>query len=241
MRPMPAPELTDRLNKQIGNEFSASQQYVAMAVHYDAQTLPQLAGFFYRQAVEERNHAMMLVQYLLDSGGEPRIPEVPAPRSDYSDVVEPVGVALEQERTVTGQIGELMRAAREAFQEISALQVTVEMVCDESFGQSISDANYTFRHIRIVKKRGRYTFTFSQRTSRGARLVTIRGVIAGDIVAGTLRVDERRRAGTLDGFGSLNRRGKVRCTTDAEPFQLPLVPGDLLAPSDAELEDGSLP
>ena len=66
---MPAPELTDRLNKQIGNEFSASQQYVAMAVHYDAQTLPQLAGFFYRQAVEERNHAMMLVQYLLDSGG----------------------------------------------------------------------------------------------------------------------------------------------------------------------------
>jgi ferritin len=111
---MPAPELTDRLNTQIGNEFSASQQYVAMAVHYDAQTLPQLAGFFYRQAVEERNHAMMLVQYLLDSGGEPRIPEVPAPRSDYGDVVEPVGVALEQERTVTGQIDELMRAARDA-------------------------------------------------------------------------------------------------------------------------------
>jgi ferritin len=56
----------------------------------------------------------MLVQYLLDSGGEPRIPEVPAPRSDYGDVVEPVGIALEQERTVTGQIDDLMRAAREA-------------------------------------------------------------------------------------------------------------------------------
>ena len=142
--------------------------------------------------------------------------------------------------TATAAVGN-KRQKRVIFQEVSALQINVEMLCDESFGQSISDASYTFRHLRIVKKRGRYTFTLSQRTSRGARLVTIRGVIAGDIMAGTLRVDERRRAGTLDGFGALNRRGRVRCTTDAEPFQLPLVPGDLLAPSDAELEDGSLP
>ena len=34
------------------------------------QTLPQLAAHFYRQSVEERNHAMMMVQYLLDSGDE---------------------------------------------------------------------------------------------------------------------------------------------------------------------------
>jgi bacterioferritin B len=49
---------TEALNKQIANEFAASQQYIAIAVHYDAQTLPQLATHFYRQAVEERNHAM---------------------------------------------------------------------------------------------------------------------------------------------------------------------------------------
>ena len=71
---MPAQAFVERLNEQIGNEFSASQQYVAMAVYYDAQTLPQLAGFFYRQAVEERNHAMIMVQYLLDVGAEPQIP-----------------------------------------------------------------------------------------------------------------------------------------------------------------------
>lgn len=61
-------QFTEALNQQIASEFAASQQYLAIAVHYDAQTLPQLAGHFYRQAVEERNHAMMLVQYLLDSG-----------------------------------------------------------------------------------------------------------------------------------------------------------------------------
>ena len=30
----------DALNSQIGYELAASQQYVAIAVYYDAQTLP---------------------------------------------------------------------------------------------------------------------------------------------------------------------------------------------------------
>jgi ferritin len=66
----------DVLNEQIGQEFAASQQYVAIAVSYDAQTLPQLAAHFYRQAVEERNHAMMMVQYLLDADLQVAIPGV---------------------------------------------------------------------------------------------------------------------------------------------------------------------
>src|ERR1700716_2437434 len=110
---MAATGFVDRLNEQIAYEFAASQQYVAIAVHYDAETLPRLAGFFYRQAVEERNHAMMMVQYLLDAGEQPLIPGVEAPRTDFADVVEPVVLALEQERRVSGQIGALAQAARD--------------------------------------------------------------------------------------------------------------------------------
>ena len=57
----------EELNAHIANEYAASQQYVAIAVYYDQETLPQLAAHFYRQAVEERNHAHMIVQYLLDA------------------------------------------------------------------------------------------------------------------------------------------------------------------------------
>jgi ferritin len=101
------------LNEQIAYEFGASQQYVAIAVHYDAQTLPQLAAHFYRQAVEERNHAMMMVQYLLDSGDKVVIPAVEAPQVEFGDVVEPVQLALVQEQRVTGQIQQLALTARE--------------------------------------------------------------------------------------------------------------------------------
>ena len=85
---------TDALNAQIANEFAASQQYVAVAIHYDAQTLPQLAAHFYRQAVEERNHAMMIVQYLLDADHEVVIPAVDAPKTTFADAREPVQLAL---------------------------------------------------------------------------------------------------------------------------------------------------
>src|SRR5215216_3784522 len=103
---------SEALNEQIANEFAASQQYVAIAVHYDTQTLPRLAAHFYRQAVEERNHAMMIVQYLLDSDQRVSVPGVEAPQTSFADVVEPVRLALEQEKRVTAEISELAQLAR---------------------------------------------------------------------------------------------------------------------------------
>jgi len=102
-----------QLNEQIGREFGASQQYVAIAVYYDSETLPQLAAHFYRQAVEERNHAMMIVQYLLDADEQVAIPGIEAPKTDFADPVAPVALALEQERAVTQQIVTLAGLARE--------------------------------------------------------------------------------------------------------------------------------
>jgi ferritin len=104
---------SDAINAQVGNEFGASQQYVAIAVWYDAETLPGLAAHFYRQAVEERNHAMMLVQYLLDAGEPVVIPGLAAPTTSFSGPVEPVELALAQERRVTDQISNLVTIARE--------------------------------------------------------------------------------------------------------------------------------
>jgi ferritin len=106
--------LVDALNEQISNEFAASQQYIGAAVYYDSETLPQLAAFFYRQAVEERNHAMMMVQYLLDAGEEVRIPDITSQQTRYDDVVGPVRMALDQEKRVTDEINALFKLARDS-------------------------------------------------------------------------------------------------------------------------------
>lgn len=114
---MSTPERTkfhQLLHDQIGNEFAASQQYIAVAVYYDNHDMPQLAKHFYAQAVEERNHAMMVVQYFLDRDMEMEIPGIDAPRNDFADYRSPIDLALEQERRVTQQIVDLAKSARDS-------------------------------------------------------------------------------------------------------------------------------
>src|ERR1700749_4349286 len=101
------------LNEQISNEFAAHQQYVAAAVYYDAETLPRLAAFFYRQALGEREPAMMMIQYLLDVGEEVRIPDINAQQTRFDDGAAPVRMALQQEQRVSDEIFALFELARE--------------------------------------------------------------------------------------------------------------------------------
>jgi ferritin len=110
---MPDKSFADALNEQISNEFAAHQQYVAAAVYYDAETLPRLAAFFYRQALEEREHAMMMIKYLLDVGEEVRIPDIKAQRTSFDDGSAPVRMALQQEQRVSDEIFALFELARD--------------------------------------------------------------------------------------------------------------------------------
>ena len=99
-----------QLNAQIGNELAAHNQYLACAVYYDALTMPQMAAFFYGQALEERDHAMMMVQYLLDTdtdGDHPRRGRPHPRRSPTSS--RRSQLALAQEKRVTEQINGLLR------------------------------------------------------------------------------------------------------------------------------------
>ncbi len=101
------------LQEQIYNEFTAAQQYIATAVYFDDADLPQLAKHFYSQAVEERNHAMMLVQYLLDRDVRVEIPGADGVRNQFDTPRDALALALDQERTTTEQVSRLAAAARD--------------------------------------------------------------------------------------------------------------------------------
>ena len=101
------------LRDQVRNELTAAQQYLAVAVWFDRNDLPRLAAHFYRQSLEERNHGMMIVRYLIDNGLDVAIPGVDEVRNDFTDTAEIVALALEQEREVGAEIAALARAARD--------------------------------------------------------------------------------------------------------------------------------
>ncbi|MEV6770950.1 ferritin [Nocardia sp. NPDC051030] len=101
------------LQDQIRNEFNAEHQYIAVAVWFSNADLPVLAKYFFKQAVEERNHAMMIAQYLLDQDIAVEMPGIDAAKSEFANAKEPIALALKQEQTVTDQIVQLAKTARE--------------------------------------------------------------------------------------------------------------------------------
>jgi ferritin len=110
---MPSERFVDALNAQIAREFAAAHQYTAIGAHYAGETFPQLAEFFYKQAEEERGHAMKMVNYLLDTESPVDFTGIEAPQTEFPDHVAPIRLALEQEQRVTVSISELFTVARE--------------------------------------------------------------------------------------------------------------------------------
>lgn len=110
---MTSERFVDALNAQISREFAAAHQYTAIGAYYAAETYPQLTKFFYAQAEEEREHAMKMVNYLLDRNQRVDFSEVSAPQQQFPDHVAPIKLALEQEQQVTVHIADLFQVARE--------------------------------------------------------------------------------------------------------------------------------
>lgn len=103
--------VVDALNKQVAEEFGAEAQYTAIALHFDRETLPQLAKYFFHQAEEEESHAMKLLHYINEAGSKAIVPATPQPKNEFSSAEEAVQLALDQEKKVTDQINNLVDLA----------------------------------------------------------------------------------------------------------------------------------
>src|ERR1051325_6571990 len=102
----------DAINEQIGYEFSASLQYFAIAAHFAAEALPQLSQHFFKQAEEEKEHALRFIKYVVDAGGFVSIPGIEAPKARFQNPEEAVKLSYDQEVKVTHQINALVELAR---------------------------------------------------------------------------------------------------------------------------------
>jgi ferritin len=104
-------ELNAALNAQIGHELGNSNQYVAVASYFEGECLFGLAKIYFKQADEEREHAMKFVRFVLDAGGRVAVPPVPAPRNEFASAEDAARLALESENRTTRQIYDLVELA----------------------------------------------------------------------------------------------------------------------------------
>jgi ferritin len=106
-----APDVIESLNAQLGRELEAHLQYLAIASWFDSEGLPELTGFFSRQAAEEHVHAMKFLAYIQDVGGPVVIPALAAPKPSFESAEEAVAASLDSEEDVTARIDAIMDQA----------------------------------------------------------------------------------------------------------------------------------
>lgn len=101
------------LNEQVGHEFNAFYQYLAVSNWCEAEALPEMAKYFASQAEEERSHALKMVQFLNDTDRTVTFPAIAAAKSEFTSVEEIVKLSYDQEVKVTDQIKAIYDAAAE--------------------------------------------------------------------------------------------------------------------------------
>src|SRR5688500_20311009 len=101
-------ETADALNAQVGHEFGASLQYVAISSYFSQEGLPELGHHLQRQADEERAHAMRIVQYIVDADAALKMPEITAPGAGLMSAEEAVQLSLDRGVQTAKEVYELM-------------------------------------------------------------------------------------------------------------------------------------
>ncbi len=104
--------LNDALNSQLGHELIASHIYMSMAVYFNSLEMKNLSGEFFRQATEEREHALKFMHYMMEVGADVQIPAIGKPQSEFKSVLEVFEKSLAWEQEVTARINEMMDIAK---------------------------------------------------------------------------------------------------------------------------------
>lgn len=107
------PDVMDLLNQQIAMEMKASASYLAMASWCDQRELLNSKSFFYKQAEEEREHAMKIFNFINDNGGAALSPNILDVNNDFDTLRGIYEKGLEQEIAVTESIFKIFKYARE--------------------------------------------------------------------------------------------------------------------------------
>ena len=140
--------LANAINAQVGREFGASFQYMQIAAYFDAMALDLTAKLFFNQADEERDHAMKLLHYVLETGANVEIPAVAAPRYNFSTAEEAVALALQWETDVTRQINDLMEIA------VSEKDYLGRQFLDWFVNEQLEEVNKMEKLLRVVRSVG---------------------------------------------------------------------------------------
>ena len=101
------------LNQQINKEFYSAYLYLDFSNYFEDAGLDGFANWYKIQAQEERDHALLFMQYMQSNGLKVTLDAIDKPTKDYPSILAPLETAAEHERYVTDLINEICHACHE--------------------------------------------------------------------------------------------------------------------------------
>ena len=99
------------LNEQINKELYSAYLYLDFSIFYEAEGLDGFANWYMIQAQEERDHAMLMLQYLQNNGEKITLDAVAKPDKELKTLMDPLKFGFEHEQYVTSLINDIYDAA----------------------------------------------------------------------------------------------------------------------------------
>ena len=95
------------LNEQINKEFYSAYLYLGISNYYDEQDLDGYAHYYMVQAQEERDHALLFMQYMQSNDLKVTLEAIDKPNITFNSLLDPLVAAADHERYVTSLINEI--------------------------------------------------------------------------------------------------------------------------------------
>lgn len=105
--------LAQLLVGQIESELNAHQNYQAIAIYFQRQSLNRWGKLFHDQSVEEATHARKIIDYLIDQDVDFDLPALKQSKTSFKSPADAVSATLESERRVSVQFQAMAQAAIE--------------------------------------------------------------------------------------------------------------------------------
>lgn len=105
--------IEERFNEQLQKEFFSEYLYISMEGYFKHMSLDGFANYFHVQALEERDHAMMFFNYIVETGGKVELRQIDKPKTDFASPLEVFKDSLDHEKSITRSIHSLVDAAQQ--------------------------------------------------------------------------------------------------------------------------------
>lgn len=106
-------KVTKLLVEQVNKEFFSAYLYLAFANFYEDEGLDGFSNWYRIQAMEERDHAIMFMDYIHDNGESVPLEAIAKPDAKLESLIDPLKEAYDHERYVTASINNIYDAAYE--------------------------------------------------------------------------------------------------------------------------------